>query len=257
MYPFEKFAEDAKKVLTMAQEEAERGHYPYIGTEHLLLGVLRGDGPGGDALRSLNVRIEDVRPVIDKVLDRNERILGKQIIPTSRVKKVIELSFEESHREGHNFVDTGHLLVALMLEGEGIAAHVLQDLGATRSRIANAVLAARKHMPAHPVQPRDLTGIDTEALLRLVRTPHLARLLASKGLDVEAVEEVLSHPSETVVRLRSSIAHLRAEMQTMIAARAFEKAARLQEGEKDLLKRLTAAENEWLEGLGGETSEAG
>ena len=249
MYPFERFTQDAKKVLTLAQEEAERSHHSYIGTEHILLGILRGDGPGGEALRSLNVRIDDVRQVLENVLGRNEMVVVQQIIPTSRVKTVIELSFEESRREGQNFVDSGHLLLAVMLEGEGIAAHVLVDLGATKKRINEAVKAARKHTPGAAVQPRDVTGLDTEALLGLVQTSHLARLLASKGLDVEAMEELLLHPPDAVVNLRRSVAHLRAEMQTLITARDFEKAANLQKGERDLLQRLAAAEQEWIDGL--------
>ena len=249
MYPFERFTEEAKKVLTLAQEEAERGRHSYIGTEHLLLGILRSDGPGSRALESLGIRIDDVRHAIETVLGRDVNTVVQQIIPTSRVKKVIELSFEEASRQGVEFVDSGHMLAGLMIEGEGIAAHVLQEFGATRHRVVAAVEAARKAMPVPATPPRDITGVDTEALLGLVRTPHLARLLESRGLDVEAVEEVLLHPPVQVVNLRRSISHLRAEMKRMVEARDFEKAARLQEGEKDLLKRLADAEREWIDGL--------
>jgi len=249
VYPFERFTEDAKKVLTLAQEEAERSHHSYIGTEHILLGILRGDGPGGEALRSLNVSIDIVRSAIETALGGHGNVPLQQIIPTSRVKKVIELSFEESRREGDNFVDSGHLLVALMLEGEGIAARLLHDLGVTHKRVNEAVKTARRHTPGPPVQPRDLTGADTEALLGLVQTAHLARLLELKGLDVEAVEELLLHPPEAVLNLRRSIAHLRAEMEATIAARDFEKASNLQKGEKDLLVRLAKSEQDWIDGL--------
>ncbi len=140
MYPFERFTERAKKTLTLAQEEAERSHHSYIGTEHLLLGILRNqDGGGYRALASLGIRIEGVRKAIESVLGRNERILIQQIIPTSRVKKVIELSFEEARRMGSNYVGTEHLLLGLMIEGEGIAAHVLMDLGVTLKRVREAV----------------------------------------------------------------------------------------------------------------------
>lgn len=140
MYPFERFTEQAKKTLTLAQEEAERSHHSYIGTEHLLLGILRNqDGSGYRALASLGITIEAVRKTIESVLGRDERIIIKQIIPTSRVKKVIELSFEEARKMGRNNVDTGHLLLGLMIEGEGIAAHVLMDMGATTERVREAV----------------------------------------------------------------------------------------------------------------------
>jgi ATP-dependent Clp protease ATP-binding subunit ClpA len=136
VYPFERFTERAKKVLTLAQEEAERSHHSYIGTEHLLLGLLREhDGLAAHVLANLGVDIEGVRTVIESVLGRNEGIVIQQIIPTSRVKKVIEISFEEARRMGHDHVGTEHVLLGLMLEGDGIAAHVLQDLGATLDKV--------------------------------------------------------------------------------------------------------------------------
>ena len=136
MYPFERFSERARKVLTLAQGEAERSHQSYVGTEHLLLGLMReSDGIAQQALQNLGVDIGQVRNAIESVLDRNERIIFQQIIPTSRVKRVIEISFEEARRMGDNFVGTEHLLLGLLMEGEGIAAHVLQDLGATEQAV--------------------------------------------------------------------------------------------------------------------------
>jgi ATP-dependent Clp protease ATP-binding subunit ClpC len=140
VYPFERFTERAKKVLTLAQEEAERSHHSYIGTEHLLLGLLReGEGLAAKVLNNLGVEIGKVRQTIESVLGRNERIIIQQIIPTSRVKKVIEISFEEARRMGHNYVGTEHLLLGLLIEGEGIAAHVLEDLGATLDKVRSEI----------------------------------------------------------------------------------------------------------------------
>ncbi len=136
MYPFERFTEKAKKVLTLAQDEAEKSHHSYIGTEHLLLGLLReGDGLAAKVLGNLGVEIEKVRTTIESVLGRNERIIVQQIIPTSRVKKVIEIAFEEAKRMNNTYVGTEHLLLGLLIEGEGIAAHVLEDLGATLEKV--------------------------------------------------------------------------------------------------------------------------
>ncbi len=140
MYPFERFSEDGKLCLRLAQEEAERSRHSYIGTEHLLLGIMRvPSGSAHVALTELGITIDPVRSLIDAAVSRNERVLVASIIPTSRVKKVIEMAFEEAQRMGHNEVDTGHMLVALVLEGEGIAAYVLQDLGATPKRVVGAV----------------------------------------------------------------------------------------------------------------------
>ena len=136
VYPFERFTERAKKVLTLAQEEAERSGHSYIGTEHLLIGLLREEeGLAAHVLADLGIDTSMVRKTIESVLGRNERIIMQQIIPTSRVKKVIELSFEEARRLGRNYVGTEHLLLGLLIEGEGIAAHVLEDLGATLEKV--------------------------------------------------------------------------------------------------------------------------
>ncbi len=136
MYPFNRFTESAKRVLTLAQEEAERGRYSYIGTEHLLLGLTRDqDGMGARVPQNLGLEMDKVRAPIASVLGRDERITTQQIIPTSRVKKVIEISFEEARRLGAHHVGSEHLLLALVIEGQGTAAGVLHDMGATRRKI--------------------------------------------------------------------------------------------------------------------------
>jgi hypothetical protein len=148
MYPFERFTERAKKVLTLAQEEAERSHHSYIGTEHLLLGLLRQEeGLAAKVLNSLGVEIGAVRSTIESVLGRNERLIIQQIIPTSRVKLVIEISFEEARRMGNNYVGTEHLLLGLLIEGEGIAAHVLEDLGANLEKVRAEIARLPHEMP--------------------------------------------------------------------------------------------------------------
>jgi ATP-dependent Clp protease ATP-binding subunit ClpA len=136
VYPFERFTEKAKTVLTLAQDESEKSHHSYIGTEHLLLGLLRqGDGLAAKVLANLGVEIEKVRDTIDSVLGRDERTQTQQAIPTSRVKNVIEIAFEEAKGMNNTYVGTGHLLLGLLIEGEGIAAHVLEDLGASLDKV--------------------------------------------------------------------------------------------------------------------------
>ena len=140
MYPFERFTEGAKQALALAQEEAERSHHSYIGTEHLLLGLLREEeGLAARALGSLGVEIGAVRSTIQSVLGENEQIITQQIIPTSRVKTVIELAFREARSRGDGAVGTEHLLVGLLIEGEGIAAHVLEKLGATLDNVSGEI----------------------------------------------------------------------------------------------------------------------
>ena len=154
MYPFERFTENSKKVLTLAQDEAERSHHSYIGTEHLLLGLLReGEGRAAQVLSTLGVEIDEVRATIASVLGRNKRIKVQQIIPTSRVKKVIEMAFEEAKAMGEQFVGSDHLLLGLIREGEGIAAHVLENLGVDAARVlANLPADEEDHGPEEPAR---------------------------------------------------------------------------------------------------------
>jgi ATP-dependent Clp protease ATP-binding subunit ClpA len=164
MYPFERFTERAKKVLTLAQQEAERAHHSYIGTEHLLLGLMREEeGLAAIVLAKLGVEINEVRATIASVIGRSEEILLRQRIPTSRVKQVIQLSFEEARKMGNNYVGTEHLLLGLLVEGEGIAAHVLQDLGATLEKVRSEMdrlLRASGVEPGRPITTRAKYPID-------------------------------------------------------------------------------------------------
>jgi ATP-dependent Clp protease ATP-binding subunit ClpA len=170
MYPFERFTERAKKVLTLAQQEAERAHHSYIGTEHLLLGLMREEeGLAAIVLAKLGVEINGVRATIASVIGRSDQILIRQRIPTSRVKQVIQLSFEEARKMGNNYVGTEHLLLGLLVEGEGIAAHVLQDLGATLEKVrseidqllrSGGVTESKSVEPGRPITTRAKYPID-------------------------------------------------------------------------------------------------
>jgi Clp amino terminal domain, pathogenicity island component len=257
MYPFERFSEDAKRSLTLAQEEAERSGYSYIGTEHLLLGLLRVDrGTAYRVLTDLGVGIGPVREVIKSVIGRNERILVQSIIPTSRVKKVIELSFEEARRMGANEVDTGHMLLALIIEGEGIAAHVLVDLGATLERVKPAVERELGQPPSERVKPRGLHRLasgrgesDAVRLADLLNTPAIAKLLKAKGVDTDALSMQLAEPPAPVSDLRAKVIVANHALGAAVDSQDFEVATKLRDELNDLAERLAKAEQEWLDSL--------
>jgi len=135
VYPFERFSNEAKGVLTLAQEEAERLHHSYIGTEHLAIGLIRQDGLAAKALVGLGQNSESLRQAIQVVLVEEKANLIKTIVPTSRVKRVIEMAFEEALRQGSSHVGTDHMLLALLMEGEGIGAQVLATNGVTVDRV--------------------------------------------------------------------------------------------------------------------------
>jgi len=277
VYPFERFAQDAQQSLTFAQEEAERAHHSYIGTEHMLLGLLRlPNGTGAEVLRGLGIDIETVRGTIAAVLGRNERIIIQQIIPTSRVKMVIEIAFDEARRMGHDRVDSGHLLMALVVEGEGIAAHVLEDLGATAQKV---IAALEKHWKVEPsgrgkrpqLKPRfplptrmrlqemrtvagfrqvPPPGSDVETLHRLLATPHIAAILRARGLDVETLAKQLLNPPETVLKLRRQLDVARHDLLNAVGEADYERASQVQKTVTKLAARLRGAEEEWLKTLG-------
>lgn len=119
---FDKFTERAKKVLVLAQEEAQRFNHNYIGTEHLLLGLVReGEGIAAKVLSNLGVELQKVRSAVEFIIGRGDRMVIGDISLTPRAKKVIELAVEEARRLNHNYIGTEHLLLGLVREGEGIA----------------------------------------------------------------------------------------------------------------------------------------
>ena len=137
----DKFTERAKKVLVYAQDEATRFNHTYIGTEHLLLGLLReGDGIAAKALGNLGVELNKVRSAVEFIIGRGEKVVVQDINLTPRAKRVIELAVEEARRLGHNYIGTEHLLLGLVREGEGIAAGVLESLGVNLEKVRAQVV---------------------------------------------------------------------------------------------------------------------
>ncbi len=176
----DKFTERAKKVLVYAQDEATRFNHTYIGTEHLLLGLLReGDGIAAKALGNLGVELNKVRSAVEFIIGRGEKVVIADINLTPRAKRVIELAVEEARRLGHNYIGTEHLLLGLVREGEGIAAGVLESLGVNLEKVRAQVVrvvsqgamepkrrgrAARRKTSATPTL--DSLGIDLTAAAR-------------------------------------------------------------------------------------------
>ena len=133
---FEKFSERARRVLSLAQEEAQRFNHNYIGTEHILLGLVREtDGVAARVLSSLGVELSKVRSAVEFIIGRGERPSPGDIGLTPRAKKVIELAVDEARRLSHHYIGTEHLLIGIMREGEGVAAGVLESLGVSLDKV--------------------------------------------------------------------------------------------------------------------------
>jgi ribosomal protein S18 acetylase RimI-like enzyme len=150
---FERFTDGARRVVVFAQEEARLLEHGYIGTEHLLLGLIaEGEGIGAQALRELEVSLGEVRARIEQIIGRGEGVPTGNIPFTPRAKKVLELALRESHRLGHDYIGTEHILLGLVREGEGVAGQVLMTSGIRLADVRSTVEALLAgEAPAPPI----------------------------------------------------------------------------------------------------------
>jgi len=165
---FDKFTDRARKVLTLAQDEAQRFNHNYIGTEHLLLGLVReGEGVAARVLENMNVELSKVRTAVEFIIGRGDRPVVGEVGLTPRAKRVIELAIDEARRLGHNYIGTEHLLLGLVREGEGIAAGVLESLGVNLDKV--------RHQVIHVLSQSSSTS-PTQETKRPSKTPTLDQL---------------------------------------------------------------------------------
>jgi ATP-dependent Clp protease ATP-binding subunit ClpA len=138
---FERFTERSRQVVVLAQDEARALKHNYIGTEHLLLGLLREDkGLAARVLESLDITVEEVRAQVERVVGRGDEPLTGQIPFTPRAKKVLELALREALVLGHNYIGTEHILLGIIRENEGVAARILLDFNADPEKVRDAVI---------------------------------------------------------------------------------------------------------------------
>jgi excisionase family DNA binding protein len=152
---FERFNDPARRVLRVAHEEAQRLNHNFIGTEHLLLGLLREDeGVAAHVLRRLNVKLDAARERVEFIVGKGDRSVTGKVSLTGRTKKAIELAVEEARSLRHKYVGPEHLLLGLVREGEGVAAHVLQKLGADLPSVrAETIEVLHSEVKASPPPP--------------------------------------------------------------------------------------------------------
>jgi ATP-dependent Clp protease ATP-binding subunit ClpC len=137
---FERFTDRARRVLVLAQEEARLLNHPFIGTEHLLLGLIHeGDGVAAKALERLGISLDVVREAVEGITGVFENPPGSPPF-TERAKKVLELSLREALELGHDYIGTEHILLGIAREGEGVAVQVLSSLGADTTRVRHTVI---------------------------------------------------------------------------------------------------------------------
>lgn len=166
------FTKRARHVLTLAQEEAQRFQHNYIGTEHLLLGLVREEeGIAAQVLSNLGIEVDQVRHAVEAIIGRGGRLVLGELGITPRAKKVIEFAMDEARRLNHRFIGTEHLLLGLIREGEGIAAGVLENLGLQLEQVrTETVRVLRQHQqeqeevpaPVIPPVPSEATALLAE-----------------------------------------------------------------------------------------------
>ncbi|MGN6033017.1 MAG: ATP-dependent Clp protease ATP-binding subunit [Thermomicrobiales bacterium] len=194
---FDKFTDRARKVLTLAQEEAQRFNHNYIGTEHLLLGLVReGDGVAAKVLANMGVQLPKVRSAVEFIIGRGDTMIMGEIGLTPRAKKVIELSVDEARRLNHHYIGTEHLLLGLVREGEGIAAGVLESLGVNLEKVRAQVMQVVSQSASQQAQSKqqtktpymDALGFD---LTEAARTDKLGPLIG-RSTEIDRVMQILS-----------------------------------------------------------------
>ena len=195
---FEKFTERARKVLTLAQEEAQRFNHNYIGTEHILLGLVReGEGVAAKVLANLGVELEKVRSAVEFIIGRGERTVRGEIGLTPRAKRVIELAVDEARRLGHNYIGTEHLLLGLLREGEGVAAGVLESLGVGLEKVreeTKRILQQSIPQPHAGARPSSRTPTLDQLSLDLTAMARAGKLdpVIGRNKEIERVIQILS-----------------------------------------------------------------
>jgi prophage maintenance system killer protein len=214
---FRRFTDRAKRAVQLAQEQARLLNHHYLGTEHLLLGLLgEGEGVAAKALASLGISLEAVRAQVEELIGHGQRTPAGQIPLTPRAKKALALSLREALALGHNYVGTEHLLLGLAREGEGVAAELLVGFGAGHARLRDQVL-----------QLLTGQGAQAGAWTRLVRM---------------TVPADLHHYDQQLAQVRRA-------KETAIDAGDFGAAAALRDREKQLLAEKLGRERAWMAGV--------
>jgi ATP-dependent Clp protease ATP-binding subunit ClpC len=249
---YEEFTDRARRAVVRAQEEARMLSHNYIGTEHLLLGLIdEGDGVAGKVLESLGISLDAVRQQIEEIIGRGQQPAPTGHIPfTPRAKKVLELALREALQLDHKYIGTEHILLGLIREGDGVAALVLVRLGADLNRVRQQVIhlleghqgKAVKAAGSRPGE-RARAGLPDDVY---ARTDALDRRLA-------AVERWVGMRPD-LEDLDQEIAKVRRETAAALSRQDSEAAAALREQEKQLLAARADREKEWAGSAAGRRS---
>ena len=233
---FERFTDRARRVVVLAQEEARMLNHNYIGTEHILLGLLHeGEGVAAKALESLGISLDAVRQQVEEIIGQGQQAPSGHIPFTPRAKKVLELSLRESLQLGHNYIGTEHILLGLIREGDGVAAQVLVRLGADLNRVRQQVIQL---LHGHQGKPSARSAAATQA------APAVRARLEEVEQRLAAIEQRVGTGPDTS-DLDDQIDRVRLEQESAAGAEKYEQAASLRDRENELLASKAARQEQW------------
>jgi hypothetical protein len=242
---FERFTDRARRAVVLAEEEARMLGHNWIGTEHILLGLLRqGDSVAAQALESLGISLDAVRQQVKEIIGPVQQVPSEKIPFTPRTKKVLELSLLESLQLRHDYIGPEHILLALIREGDGVAPQVLIKLGAGPNRVRQQVIQLLSGR-----QPRLARRSPGDVALPWAGAPVTevqARLEVIEA-RLAAVERRVGTGPDTS-DLDEQIDRVRRERDAAVDAREYEQAASLRDREKELLASKAARQEEWAAG---------
>ena len=242
---FERFTERARRVVALAQEEARMLSHTYIGTEHILLGLLReGHGVAARALESPGISVEAVRQQIVELIGRGQQVPSGHIPFTPRAKMVLALSLREALQFGHEDIGTEHILLGLIRDGDGVAVQVLANLGAdlnrTRQQVIQLLQGYQGQEPASAgIGESSRPFADISQIESLVRQILLAAIERWVGIRLDLDD------------LDQEVARLRREKEAAVDRQDYAAAAALRNQEKQLLDARASREKEWIEAVAG------
>jgi ATP-dependent Clp protease ATP-binding subunit ClpC len=247
---FERFTDRARQVLALAQDEARMLNHNYIGTEHLLLGLIHeGGGVAAQALESLGVSLEAVRQQVEEIIGQGQHSTAGRIPFTPRAKKVLELSRREALAMGHNYVGTEHILLGLIREGDGVAAQVLVRMGADLNRVRQQVIhiLSGQQDKDEPKSGRAARHAGKAGRRQHGLLPEILGRVESIDAQLSAIGERVGTGPD-VSDLDQQIAQARRDKEAAAGAEDYESAAALRDRERQLLADKTTRQHEWASG---------
>ena len=245
---FERFTDRARRVVVLAQEEARMLNHDYIGTEHLLLGLIReGEGYAARALESLGISLDAVRQQVEEIIGQGQQAPSGPVPFTPRAKKVLELSLRESVQLGHNSIGPEHILLGMVREGDGVAAQVLVALGADLNRVRQQVIQLM-----HGYQGQDVPIAGSQLGERPPAVLPEDALARVNALDrrLTALERWVGMQPD-LDDLDQKIAQIRRDKEAAVDRQDTQAAAALRDKEQQLLAARADLEEEWAGSAAG------